>query len=342
MNQMNKIKQIFLGFMAVAFMAACSSGEELGQEPQIDNKEWKSISFSAGVEQGTTVNTRTIGDLDNNSLPKAAYPEGLGIYMHKHDVETEETSESIVINEEGSSNNRIAHFVYKIDDNNDMVYLKKDENSSEEIAVKIAAKQTGDIYPKDCDLFFFASRKEVNNIEFPKVENNIYDDIYPDAREEFGDKLFSSEGYFFQWKEPGKELGLYYIVSNDYEASHVSKFKIVEVPNWEKMQLDLSMKRLTVCVSVRLMLIKEYGDKVESIYNENKDFTSALNATNEALREYVKSKGYSDEVIKYFETFDVRNICVRKKYSNTFRLFTTGKKVCRLHISTEETYICVT
>lgn len=81
MNQMNKMKQIIFGFMAVAFMAACSSGEELGQEPQIDNKEWKSISFSTGVEQGTTVNTRTIGDLDPNSLPKAAYPEGLGIFI---------------------------------------------------------------------------------------------------------------------------------------------------------------------------------------------------------------------------------------------------------------------
>lgn len=312
------MKQIIFGFMAVAFMAACSSGEELGQEPQLDNKEWKSISFSTGVEQGTTVNTRTIGDLDPNSLPKAAYPDGLGIYMHKHDVEKEETSESIVINEEGSSNNRTARFVYRIDVNNNLVHLKKDEDSSEEIAVKIAEKQTGNIYPKDCDLFFFTSRKEVNNIEFPKVENNIYDDIYPDAREEFGDKLFSSEGYFFQWKEFGKKLGLYYILSNDYEASHVSKFEIVEVPNWEKMQLDLFMKRLTVCVSVRLMLIKEYGkDKVESIYNENKDFTSALNATNEALREYVKSK-YSDEVIKYFETFDVRNICVRKKILQHF------------------------
>lgn len=316
---MNQMKQIIFGFMAVAFMAACSSGEELGQEPQLDNKEWKSISFSTGVEQGTTVNTRTIGDLDNNSLPKAAYPEGLGIYMHKHDVETEKTSESIVINEEGSSNNRIAHFVYKIDDKNNMVYLKKDENNSEEIAVRIAAKQTGNIYPKNCDLFFFASRKEVNNIEFPKVENNIYDNIYSDAREEFGDKLFSSEGYFFQWKEPGKELGLYYILSNDYEASDVSKFEIVEVPNWEKMQLDLSMKRLTVCVSVRLMLIKEYGeDKVVSIYNENKDVESAVDATNEALRKYVKSKGYSDKVIKYFETFDVRNICVRKKILEHF------------------------
>lgn len=319
MNQMNKMKQIIFGFMAVAFMAACSSGEELGQEPQLDNKEWKSISFSTGVEQGTTVNTRTIGDLDPNSLPKAAYPEGLGIYMHQYDVDKEKTSESIVINEEGSSNNRIAHFVYRIDASNNLVHLKKDEDSSEEIAVRIAAKQTGNIYPENCDLFFFASRKEVDKIQFPKVENNLYENEYPDAREEFGDKLFSSEGYFFQWKEFGKELGLYYILSNDYEASHVSKFEIVEVPNWEKMQLDLSMKRLTVCVSIRLMLIKEYGeDKVESIYNENKDLESAVDATNVALRKYVKSKGYSDEVIKSFETFDVRNICVRKKILQRF------------------------
>lgn len=321
MKELGKIKQVFFGFMAVVLMTACSAEEELGQEPQLNsNIEWKPMSFSAGVEQGTVVETRAKGELDDNDLPVAAYPAKLGIYMHKTDLDGK-VSGTLTINEEGSNDNRFARFVYGLDETKNYIYIKKNKTDSDDeqyrLKCKIApqSKKEG-AYPDDCDVFFFTSLKESGNIPFPEAKNNTYDKLFPDAREEFGDRLFVSKGYFFRWKADGS-LGLFTIQPNDYKSDPAGEYEVVELPNWNEAELNLVMNRLTACVTVRLMLIERYdsdGSPV-SLFGEEDltDKFEAVNKTNAALREFVAKGSYSQTVKDYFKDFDVQDIFVRKK-----------------------------
>lgn len=314
---MNQIKQFFFGCMVVGLMTACSSEEELGQTNVPDNREWNSINFSLGVEQGTQAKTRTIGDLDEWGLPKASYPQGLGIYMHKYDYNDKiETSEIITLNEEGSNNNREAKFFYAIDEDRTKITLARYEGvtQSEAFEVSIGEYNTKDgdktLPSKNCDMFFFASQKNIRDVPFPMAEENWYPKDYPDARDEFGDKLFCTDGYFFQWKDKEHtKLALYLLVRNANKATEIEEVK--EIVDWNTKKLDLTMKRLTACISIRMVLIDHFDPKTGNIVSLDVTEKNALEKTNEAVREYVKAK--HPDLEKDFANFNAENIFIRKK-----------------------------
>lgn len=345
---MKKMKQLLFGLMTAGLVVACTSENGIMPDEEIilpveDNRDWQKMDYELDVQQGEGALTRTIGDLDENKLPPAKYPSKCGIYLHTYDSGAEDYGSSVITLREPESNDYDndgkVNYYYFVDDTstethpNGMVSFKKNPENvhEEEISVKIAAYAEGEMPEEDIDLFFFASQREINPVRLPEVKDNWYPNLYEkNVFDECGDKLFSSEGYFFWWKDEARtKLGLFYIVRNDNQPSEIKE--ITEIKNWVTTSLSVHMKRMTACVSIRLMLLKEYGED-GTIYNVDDamnvdDFEDAVKRTNNALQNYLATRkaqeDYNDkypegDVIEAMKTFDVRNILVRKKVFDNF------------------------
>lgn len=315
---MKSFKHILLGFSLIGMLAACSSEDNTMPNPiEPETKQWNKIKFSMDVNQGEN-NSRTTGDLDENKLPRATYPKKLGIYMHRYNNAVEGL---ITLKEEGTENGG-AEFYYNVDKANNKVTLKKTPESAEELTVKIIDYNNNN----DLDLFFFASQKQIKNVEFPKVTNNQYEDKFPDAREEFGDKLFCTDGYMFKWKDKEKKtLGLYLVKRQVYPDEEVKE--IQEIENWQQENLNILMKRLTACVSIRLMIVDSFKTatgagnntvytNIEGMDSEDIPFEEGVKKTNAAFKKYVSEK--HPDLVDRTQDFDIRNLLVRKKVLTNF------------------------
>lgn len=326
-----KLQKVLFLFSAVALMAACSSEEDFskGDTTQPDGN-WSGLATSVGVEEGV-MDSRAIGELDDNGLPKAHYPNGLGIYLHKYVTDGSEI-QPITLNEEGSDANRSSKFYYNVEEEQGVVLLNNKENAEGAISIKIGEYVGETVEVDDVqDLFFFASQDQLKDVEFPKVseDENWWSSLYPDAREEFGDRLFCTDGYFFQWKNAEHTvLGLYLLIRYDNEGTEVKSIR--EITNWQQMtNLNLAMKRLTACISVRLMLIDRFetDGTIKNIPGMDLgiDFDGeggGLSLTNKALQDHLQqgvAEGkYTAELAEQMKDFDVQNIFVRKKLFTNF------------------------
>lgn len=311
---MKNLKNILLGFSLMGLLAACSSEDNSIPGTVSNNSNWEEIEFSMGVEQGKIVSSRAIGELDALDLPRGEYPQTLGIYMHKYSGDA--VAATLTLNEDGVNNGGKAKFYYRVNGNN-TVSLKSTPDSPEEIVMDIVA--SGEKLTEQ-DLFFFASQKKISNVEYPVVKDNQYADKFKDAREEFGDKLFSTDGYVFQRKD-ANTIGLYLIVRNSIRDNEVKEIK--EIESWQQGDWDITMKRLTSCVSIRLMLIDKFEHKngttelisIDSLY-KGIPYDSALVLTNRAFLRYVEEK--HPDLADKLSDFNVENILVRKKVLNHF------------------------
>lgn len=294
---MNKLRNIFLFCAVVGLITACSSEEEMMKKSE-ENFEWQELGLSLGVEEGAKVESRAMGDLDDNDLPKAKYPQDLGIFLHTYS----DNKYGKVITLNKLNENRDAKFFYRISDDKNTIIIKN--NDGESISVGIEEYSPEFKSPKD--LFFFASQEAVSNVPFPELNDDWVKQVkeWKDgATQEFGDKLFATEGYYFQKKETGK-IGLFYIIRSVDSPTEIKE--IVEVKDWEEEQLELSMKRLTACVSVRLVIVDSFkGGAYVNIsgIDELTEFEAAADATNAALHQ--KYSEHSD--------FDIKNLLVWKK-----------------------------
>ncbi len=343
---MKKMKQLLFGLMTAGLVVACTSENGIMPDEEIippveDNRDWQKMDYELDVQQGEGALTRTIGDLDENDLPPAKYPSKCGIYLHTYDSGAGDYGSSVITLREpkgddyiGSDDDNKISYYYCVDDThsdtypNGKVSFKRslDGGDTEEVSVKIAEYSSE---PWPLELFFFTSQPQIKEVPMPEVEDNWYPKLYPDATKEFGDKLFSSEGYFFGWKdEKHSKLGLFYIARNDYEATEIKEIR--EINNWTSTSLSVKMKRMTACVTIRMILVKRYTESgyVASIDEVEMDkFDEAITLTDKALQAYidsVKNEPYFKEkytigdVATAMKTFSVANILVRKKVFKNF------------------------
>ena len=320
---MKIINHILLGFFLVGMFASCSSDDSIAPEPtQPDGRKWNAINLNMGVEQGQA-STRTIGDLDKEGLPRGAYPSNLGIYILGYD--NGQVKGTLTLNEDGSDNGGRANFYYYVDKENNTVSLKSTPESEEVLKVAIRNEHsTWSNLGTDASMFFFASQNKINNVKFPELDpnENKYEDLFPNAHEEFGDKLFCTDGYIFKWKNEST-LGLYLIIRNAPDEYEIKEIK--EIKTWEKGDWDITMKRLTACVSIRLMIIDSYVSgsentvihkNIEGMDRPDIPFEEGVRLTNAAFRKYVDEKypALADEM----GNFNIENMLVRKKLFTNF------------------------
>lgn len=332
---MNKIKHYAWAFMAMAFMSACSSEDNIlpdGLTPP-EARDWQTVNFDMGVDKGSAVSTPTTraqGELDPQGLPKAQYPENLGLYILKFSSSTQQISAGIALNEEGSGY-ASTQFVFSVDKENNTVTLAKTEDAAEQTTIAVEDYEDGNIptVNNQREQFFFSSQREVENCVLPQLDdpdNWLHSD---NAYTETGDKLFGSEGYFFRWKDAEKtELGLYNI-----RAREEGSYTIEEVDQWQTSQLDVRMQRLTSCVSICLMLIDHCDDQgvhhnIEGMGAETSP-EDADQLAQTALSSYIAANrgtlddnypGAAEQLLAQLEggSFSFKNIFVWKKIFNNF------------------------
>lgn len=310
---MNKIKRFFGGVITACLIVSCTSEDDIA--PSYEDGNWEKIGCSLGVDKGTITQTRTMGELDEKDLPRGEYPSKLGVYIHKYDEGT--VSGTVALRGETSDEGQEPNtdFLYKVSKDGTKVQIVSPSNTNNmlELAIldDISNWQTA-------ELFFFTSQEEIENIELPKIkEEDWYG--YPDPRDECGDILFSSEGYFFCWKD-SKTLGLYYIVKNSNKP--VDKGEVKEVTEYSTKSMEVVMKRMTTCVSLRIIIIDHTevdGNNIvyvpiEGVENGT-DEQAPLNLTNNVLHSYIQNH-YAyllDSKNKDEHIIDVRDIFVRKK-----------------------------
>lgn len=321
---MDKLRKFFLLTAMIGFITACSSEEEIIEPKPETNGIWQEVNFSLGVLEGTPVNSRAIGDLDANGLPKAEYPQELGLYMQKYvysDTSGKgEFNEKVVKLYDENTESKAATFSYYIDTNKNEVTIKGNPTDSDEASFKIKIRESvKDVW--EGDFFMFTSQKEAGPIQMPRLdpEQNLYKDEYPDATMEYGDRLFVSCGYFFAWKDKHEGVvGLYYFMNNDYEGHE--KDEIREVEQWQTKTLDIPMNRKTACLSVRLMIVDSFDNgnwkNIAGLEDGKADRETAIRCTNEALNKYLENNN------KPYE-FKVQDLFIRKKVLTGFpRLYT--------------------
>lgn len=319
---MNRIKIFLIGIIAINLITACSSEDEIPWWD--DNGDWQKIDCSLGVNQGIAT-TRTIGDLDNNLLPKGEYPSTLGIYLHKYandDIVGNLTfkKETNIITKAASHKSNPINLFYKVNPERTQVAIKSPLNT--EVLTFNIVVSPDKIMDGDVEMFFFASRQETRNIEFPKVNpptDNWYANDYPDAREEFGDKLFSTDGFCFCWKDTEKNaLALYLLVQNDVEGTEIDEVK--EVYDFTEKELNITMKRMTACVSIRLVIVDHIANdgKYETIapIDHTTEFKDAVTFSNTALQTHIEKNHPS--LKEEMKDFNVRNIFIRKKLIDNY------------------------
>lgn len=313
---MDKLRKFFLLTAMIGFITACSSEEEIIEPKPETNGIWQEVNFSLGVLEGTPVNSRAIGDLDANGVPKAEYPQELGLYMQKYAYMSNkgEFDEKVVKLYDENTESKAATFSYYIDTNNNEVTIKGNSTDSDEASFKIKIRESvKDVW--EGDFFMFTSQKEAGPIQMPRLdpEQNLYKDEYPDATMEYGDRLFVSCGYFFAWKDKNEGVvGLYYYVHNDYEGHE--KDEIREVEQWQTKTLDIYMDRKTACLSVRLMIVDSFDNgnwKNIAGLEDGADGETAIKYTNEALNKYLED---NNEPYK----FEVQDLFIRKKVLTEF------------------------
>lgn len=309
---MDKLRKFFLLTAMIGFITACSSEEEIIEPKPETNGIWQEVNFSLGVLEGTPVNSRAIGDLNGNGVPKAEYPQDLGLYMQKYAYASKkgEFDEKVVKLYDENTEGKAATFSYYIDTNNNEVTIKGNSTDSDEASFKIKIRESvKDVW--EGDFFMFTSQKEAGPIQMPRLdpEENLYPNTYKDATMEYGDRLFVSCGYFFAWKDKTKGVvGLYYYLHNDYEGNE--KDEIREVDQWQTKTLDISMDRKTACLSVRLMIVDSFNNgtwkNIAGLEDGNVDVETAIKCTNEALSKYMVDNKKSYEI-------KVQNLFIRKK-----------------------------
>lgn len=320
----NLIKKLLIGAMA-GLMVACSSesGEVIvpGDEETITGT-WRQIKFATTVESGTKgdVTTRRVGELDEaTGLPSGHYPKRLGIYLHKYSSTGSGTLDDTVLTicKEDEQDNTTGLFSFSVSEDKTQVILKgvdEDEGKTLSFEIGEAGSETS------TDRFFFASKANPRYMECPELKDkNPYPNTYPGARGEFGDDLFATEGYIFTWKDETKTaLSLYLVVQNDYMGNFITDIPLDGTTAQQPPTLNMTMKRITTCLSLRLVIIDSFNPNGTLNFIEGMaqglSFDDAVGLTNNALKKYIEGKG--DQELA--ETVDVRNIFVHGKVLRNF------------------------
>lgn len=302
---MNTIKQFLLGMLTIGLIASCTSEDEAFSS--YNNESWQKLACSTGVEQGVITSTRTIGDLDSQALPRGEYPNTLGMYIHGY-INGKISENTLTLQEKGPITS--IDFLYQVSDDGKKIRIAAPDNQDNVLELAIA--DSPDEYA-DANLFFFTSQKETQ-LDLPKEEGDKYG--YTNPRNECGDILFSSDGYFFCRKE-NSNIGLYKYVRNDINATEEGV--VEEVSTFTEKNIEVTMKRLTACVSIRIILVESTSG---SSYNNIPDVeagddktTAPLNTTNDALHAYIQHKhdDLLDPQKRDEHIIDVRDIMIRKK-----------------------------
>lgn len=348
MDVMKKWKTLVFAFMGMGLMMACSSEDAMPEgdasiveKEELDNGVWQSLGMSVGVSKGVKAEgdnmnaggmgestTRAQGELDpTTGLPTARYPEGLPVYMCRYDSENGSIAESIEVCEQNTDGT--VHYYYQMRGNEVYFTTTPNDKFAGFIAVQIGEYTNGEIpsgRPNDSDLFFYASHNEVRNVYFPTLEKSWGPYEAGETCVEFGDKLFSTDGYFFQWKDAEHtRAGLYLIVRDDYLGTEIKEIK--EIVNWQEADWNLSMSRMTACVSIRLMLIERFNSDgtIENIDEIGTMSTKeeSVELTNKALQNYLDANAETLEraypgVTEAMKDFNVENIFVMKKALENF------------------------
>lgn len=320
MINVNKlVKNILLGGVA-AFMVACSSDAKNDFVETEDGGVWRKVSLSTRVDEGQndagSVATRAEGELDAvTGLPSVHYPDKLGLYIHKYNGEGMEP-ETIVLRNENVQNDNIDDFVYKLNREENRIYLKKDKDSDSGISLLI---EESFMTNKPKESFAFTSREEASEVvDFPSlpVEDNLYPEEYKNATMEYGDRLFATGHYFFAWDEKKEKVNLYFIKQNDDQGTVVPG-DIKEVEDWNVRPWSIIMNRLTSCFSVRLIIVDSFQNgKPKSIEGmdevDEAHVSTGIAITNKALGNYIKANQLD------IPNFGVENVFVRKKILDNF------------------------
>lgn len=236
------LRYFYILFLTASLLTACSSEENLVENANDDvDAGWIIAKVSTSVMEGETedlgnqgsgsvASSRALEDLNENYHPKGKYPSGLPVYLRFY--------KSNALSTEYIELNKAGEFRFRKDEEDPNKYWFQDENNKE---VEFVSADNGD------NVFFFSSVKE-NMIDLPMIQKE--DDNYFDgnARLDYGDKLFATDGYFF--KVSGGKIQLYQKVTGGSP---------IQVEDWEEgSTIKLQMKRMTTCVSICTLIIKEF------------------------------------------------------------------------------------
>lgn len=284
-------------------MSGCSSDNELinGSESNFieSDVEWVSAKLAdvyvVEGDNSSDLTTRSADEVDPNTKnPKSALPDGIDIYIAFYQ-DGELQKDAIKLDTENGYS-----FNYKITPSATDGDIVTFESVVDDKKVSLPLSS----FPKS--LFIFTSFDPKDGTEFSlkklEVGENLYDtdknQLFPDAYEEYHDRLFSSDGMIFE-----KEGDGYVVKSVGANASMAYPVK-----EW-----DVELNRMTACITLSTMIIEGVDDNGHPKSIGDIDEFTSLDKAIEATDMSLHAAGYP-------ETMSVTNIFTRKKGLENFPL----------------------
>lgn len=255
-HSMNNCKYLFAALLVGGLMSGCSSENEVtdeGQSPD-SNIGWVNAKVNTSVVKGDNENegafnknegvlTRGMDEVDPElKNPKGEFPEGTDLYIAFY-INGELSKDKFI---ELDKANGYA-FSYRIGDGNEAKAL-----SEEELEVHFMGMDKKEVALKYSDIsgknrFIFTSFNPSQGTQFGLKKMNAGENRYPDFIKdpyvEYHDKLFSSDGMFFD-----KEEDKFVVKSQASGSIHTSP-----VTQW-----DVTLRRMTACITLSTIIIEKF------------------------------------------------------------------------------------
>ena len=282
-------------------MSGCSSDNELinGSESNFieSDVEWVSAKLAdvyvVEGDNSSDLTTRSADEVDPNTKnPKSALPDGIDMYIAFYQ-DGELQKDAIKLDTENGYS-----FNYKITPSATDGDIVTFESVVDDKKVSLPLSS----FPKSRFIFTSFDPKDGTEFSLKKLEagENLYDtdknQLFPDAYEEYHDRLFSSDGMIFE-----KEGASYVVKSIGNQSSNAHPVKV-----WE----DVKLSRMTACITLSTVIVEGFdGQNPVNIKGMDKTTTAAeaIKITDDRLHE-----------LGYPENLSVIDIFTHKKGLQNF------------------------
>lgn len=311
---MNNCKYLFAALLVGGLMSGCSSENEVTDEGQSPNSNigWVNAKVNTSVVKGDNENafnegvlTRGMDEVDPElKNPKGEFPEGTDLYIAFH-INGELSKDKFI---ELDKANGYA-FSYRIGDGNEAKALSEEEVEVHFMGVdkKEVTLKYSDISGKNRFIFTSFNPSQGTQFDLKKMDagENRYPDFIKDPYVEYHDKLFSSDGMFFD-----KEGDKFVVKSQANGSIHTSP-----VTQW-----DVTLRRMTACITLSTIIIDKFDENNKPV---NIDGINSLTTKDEVISltdARLHKAGYP-------KTLSVTDIFTREKVFQKFPIrydFITG------------------
>lgn len=313
---MNNCKYLFAALLVGGLMSGCSSENEVTDEGQSPNSNigWVNAKVNTSVVKGDNENafnenegvlTRGMDEVDPElKNPKGEFPEGTDLYIAFH-INGELSKDKFI---ELDKANGYA-FSYRIGDGNEAKALSEEEVEVHFMGVdkKEVTLKYSDISGKNRFIFTSFNPSQGTQFDLKKMDagENRYPDFIKDPYVEYHDKLFSSDGMFFD-----KEGDKFVVKSQANGSIHTSP-----VTQW-----DVTLRRMTACITLSTIIIEKFDENNKPVNIDGINSLTPKDKVIELTDERLHKAGYP-------KTLSVIDIFTREKVFQEFPIrydFITG------------------